>query len=331
MTDHANPIYNNEEAARKHLEAIRWPNGPICPHCGSVSKDHYEIKAHSAPVPTVDPEGHKARHTVARAGLWKCRDCRKQFSVTVGTVFERSKIPLHKWLYASHLFVSSKKGVSAHQIHRTIGVTYKTAWFMMHRIRKAAEPAVPPSNMGQGGKFVEADETFFGKKDKGGYKMHKGGAVVPHKNMVFTLVERGGKARSFHISGPMFQGIKEALQRGVSLEAHLQTDQAKMYNNLGKAFASHGRVNHSINEYVRGTDYTNTVENFFSVFKRGMRGIYQHCKSAHLHRYLAEFDFRYNNRIALGVTDTQRATILLQGIEGKRLTYKSNYEHEAAR
>lgn len=303
MTDHTLPIYNNEEAARKHLESIRWPHGPVCPKCGSVSKDHYELKG----------EAH-------RAGLWKCKDCRSQFSVTVGTVFERSKIPLHKWLYASHLFVSSKKGVSAHQVHRTLGVTYKTAWFMMHRIRKAAEPVGELPKLGSGGGVVEADETYIGKKDDAPKPRKKAGAA--QKNMVFTLVERGGKARSFVISGPMFDGIKQALQAGVSLEAHLQTDEARMYNNIGKSFASHGRVNHSIKEYVRGTDYTNTVESFFSVFKRGMRGIYQHCKSHHLHRYLAEFDFRFNNRVALGINDTERATILLQGIEGKRLTYR---------
>lgn len=317
MTDHTLPIYNNEEAARKHLESIRWPNGPVCPKCGSVSKDHYELKG----------EAH-------RAGLWKCKDCRSQFSVTVGTVFERSKIPLHKWLYATHLFASSKKGVSAHQIHRSLGVTYKTAWFMMHRIRKAAEPM--PGDMpklGGGGGVVEADETYIGVDQeklaesiaKRGRKPLKSGA---HKNTVFTLVERGGKARSFHISGPMFDGIKAALTAGVSLEAHLQTDEARMYSNIGKSFASHGTVNHSIKEYVRGTDYTNTVENFFSIFKRGMRGIYQHCKSHHLHRYLAEFDFRYNNRVALGVNDAQRAEILLKGIEGKRLTYRRPH-HEA--
>lgn len=327
MNDQTLPIYHDEEAARKHLESVRWPNGPVCPHCGSESKEHYAIQAKTAPQPTLK-DGKKQRHTVARPGLWKCKDCREQFSVTVGTVFERSKIPLHKWLYATHLFTSSKKGVSAHQVHRSLGVTYKTAWFMMHRIRKAAEPiAADIPKLGGGGGVVEADETYFGTdedkladaKAKLGRKPKAGWS---HKNTIFTLVERGGKARSFHISGPMFDGIKNALQAGVSLDAHLQTDEARMYNNIGKDFASHGRVNHSIKEYVRGTDYTNTVENFFSVFKRGMRGIYQHCKSAHLHRYLAEFDFRYNNRTALGVSDAERAVTLLKGIQGKRLTYR---------
>lgn len=312
MTDQTLPIYHDEEAARTHLESIRWPNGPICPHCGSVSKEHYALKG----------EAH-------RAGLWKCKDCRSQFSVTVGTVFERSKIGLHKWLYATHLFTSSKKGVSAHQIHRSLGVTYKTAWFMMHRIRKASEPMpADVTKLGGGGGIVEADETYIGKKEGAPKPRRKAGPA--QKNAVFTLVERGGKARSFVISGSMFEGVKQALQAGVSLEAHLQTDEARMYSNIGKAFASHGTVNHSIKEYVRGTDYTNTVENFFSVFKRGMRGIYQHCKSHHLHRYLAEFDFRYNNRTALGVDDAERATILLRGIEGKRLTYRRPHNEAAA-
>jgi transposase-like protein len=310
MSDHTNPIYNDDEAARKHLEGIRWPDGPICPHCGSVSKDHYALNG----------EAH-------RPGLWKCRDCRSQFSVTVGTVFERSKVALHKWVYAAHLISSSKKGISAHQIHRTIGVTYKTAWFMMHRLREAMKPAAneTPPKLGEGGKVVEVDETYIGKS--GGYRMHKSGHVAPHKNIVFTLVERGGQARSFHITGGMFHGIKLALQQGVSLEAHLQTDQAKMYNNLGKKFASHGRVNHSKFEFARGTDYTNTVESFFAIFKRGMRGIYQHCKSQHLHRYLSEFDFRFNTRSALGVEDAERAAKLLAGIEGKRLTYRRPDTH----
>jgi transposase-like protein len=317
-----NPIYTNEEAARKHLEGIRWPDGPICPKCGSVRKDHYQITAKAD------------SKTGARAGLWKCKDCRSQFSVTVGTVFERSKIPLHQWVYASHLMASSKKGISAHQLHRTLGVTYKTAWFMEHRLREAMRPTDQDfaEKLGTGGKVVEADETYFGTdKEKLAASIDSLGrkprAGYGHKNAIFSLVERGGKVRSFHISGPMFDGVKQALQAGVSLEAHLQTDQAKMYNNLGKSFASHGRVDHSKKEYVRGTDYTNTVENFFSVFKRGMRGIYQHCSSTHLHRYLAEFDFRYNNRSANGIEDAERSEILLAGIGGKRLTYRRPDTH----
>lgn len=311
MSAFTSRIYHNEDAARKHLEAIRWPNGPTCPHCGVESKDHYALQG----------EKH-------RPGLRKCQDCRKQFSVTVGTVFERSKIPLHKWVYAAALLASSKKGISAHQIHRTIGVTYKTAWFLLHRLREAAKPVgnVTPK-MGSGGGVVEADETYIGTdKDKLAESVairgRKPKAGYGHKNAVFALVERGGQVRSFHISGSMFEGVKQALQANVSLEAYLQTDQASMYNNIGKSFAGHGRVDHSKKEYARGTDYTNTVENFFSVFKRGMRGIYQHCSSQHLGRYLAEFDFRYNNRSATGVEDAERAERLLAGIGGKRLTYR---------
>jgi transposase-like protein len=308
--DLTHPRFTDPDKAREHLEAMRWPNGAFCPHCGEAEK-----------------VGKMAGKTT-RPGLYKCYSCRKPFSVTVGTVFERSKIPLNKWVLAAYLMAASKKGYSAHQLHRTLGVTYKTAWFMEHRLREAMKPSSKetPPKLGGGGGVVEADETYFGTDsqkmaesiEKLGRKPKRGWG---HKNTIFTLVERGGKARSFHISGPMFDGIKQAMQSGVSLEAHLQTDEARMYNNIGKDFASHGRVNHSIKEYVRGTDYTNTVENFFSVFKRGMRGIYQHCKSTHLHRYLAEFDFRYNNRTALGVEDEERAELLLRGIGGKRLTY----------
>lgn len=309
MCDLTSPIYHDPDAARKHLESIRWPNGPICPHCNETGNAaELQGKAH-------------------RPGVYKCRTCRKQFSVTVGTVFERSKVPLNKWILAAHLMASSKKGFSAHQLHRTIGVTYKTAWFMAHRLREAMKPLETPPKLGSGGGVVEVDETYIGTdKAKSDAQAKRRGRKARggwgHKNAVVALVERGGKARSFHITGPMFDGVKKALQAGVSLEAHLQTDEAKMYNNIGKAFASHGRVNHSAKEYVRGADYTNTVESFFSVFKRGMRGIYQHCGSQHLHRYLAEFDFRYNNRQALDVSDVQRAEILLSGIGGKRLTYQ---------
>jgi transposase-like protein len=310
-----NKIYTNEEAARKHLEAIRWPDGPICPHCGSVSKEHYRIEAKAE------------SKTGARPGLLKCKDCRSQFSVTVGTVFERSKIGLHLWVYASHLMASSKKGISAHQLHRMLGVTYKTAWFMEHRLREAMKPThtVDTPKMGSGGGVVEADETYFGTKT--GVKKRAKARGWGHKNAVFSLIERGGQVRSFHIAGNMFDGVKMALQANVSLEAYLQTDEAKMYNNIGKSFAGHGRVNHSAKEYVRGTDYTNTIENFFSVFKRGMRGIYQHCSSTHLNRYLAEFDFRHNHRSAHGVEDAERAELLLAGIGGKRLTYRRPDAH----
>jgi len=308
MCNLTDPIYTDAEKAREHLEKIRWPNGPICPHCGvENAATALQGKAH-------------------RPGLYKCKECRQQFSVTVGTVFEKSKIPLNKWIMASQLMASSKKGYSAHQLHRTIGVTYKTAWFMMHRLREAMKPQ-KLEKMGSGGGIVEADETYIGTDKEKATAQRQAMGRKPrgghgHKNAVFTLVERDGRVQSFHISGSMFDGVKKALQDQVSLDAALMTDEHKMYSVIGKSFAYHGVVNHSKKEYVRGIDYTNTVENFFSVFKRGMRGVYQHCGSQHLQRYLTEFDFRYNNRSANGIEDSERAELLLKGAEGRRLTYR---------
>lgn len=296
------PHFHDDDKAREYLEAIRWPNGPVCPHCGVVDANHYRL------------EGEKHRK-----GLLKCRDCRKQFSVTVGTVFERSKIPLSKWLMAAYLLCSSKKGISSHQLHRTLGVTYKTAWFLTHRIREAMKDYGAGGLMGSGGAVVEADETYIGRKP--GTK--KGRAGAGHKNMVFSLVERGGNVRSVHISGPMFDNIKTAFRTSLSPEARLMTDNARMYWKIGPQFsAEHQRVDHSKDEWVRGDAHTNTIEGYFSVFKRGMKGVYQHCTADHLHRYLAEFDFRYNTRTALGVDDTTRARTVLGQIGGKRLTYR---------
>ena len=298
MCDLSNPIYHDKDAARGHLESIRWPDGPICPHCGVIDN-------------AAELKGKKHR-----PGLYKCRDCRKQFSVTVGTVFERSKVPLNKWLLATHLMTSSKKGISSHQIHRNLGVTYKTAWFMTHRIRCAME-STDNTQFGSGGGIVEADETYIGRM-KGVPKKRAGGG---HKQKVFSLVERGGKVKSMHISGSMFEGVKQGL-KNVSPDAHLMTDQSTLYMNLGKQFASHQTVNHGINEWKRGNAYTNTIEGYFSIFKRGMKGVYQHCREDHLHRYLAEFDFRYNHRSALKIDDKERARLALLGIGGKRLTYR---------
>jgi len=298
MCDLSSPIYHDADKAREHLEAIRWPNGPICPHCG-VLDNAAQLSGKST-----------------RPGVYKCRDCRKPFSVTVGTVFERSKVPLNKWLLATHLLTSSKKGISSHQLHRSLGVTYKTAWFMTHRIRCAME-STDNSLLGAGGGIVEADETYIGRR-KGQKKRRSGGG---HKMKVFSLVERGGRIKSARISGSMFEGIKEGF-KNVSPDAHLKTDEASMYRKVGKQFASHEAVNHSIKEWVRGDAHTNTLESFFSVFKRGMRGVYQHCSEDHLNRYLAEFDFRYNNRSALEIDDKERCRIALEGIGGKRLTYR---------
>jgi transposase-like protein len=304
------PHFHDGDKAREYLESVRWPNGPFCPHCGTLGGEPVQTKAYVRKNGRVQP---------ARAGLYKCqqKECYKQFSVTVGTVFERSHIPLSKWLAAAYLLCSSKKGMSAHQLHRTLGVTYKTAWFLAHRIRFAMADFGRTGKMGSGGGVVEADETYIGRKP--GRRKASGWG---HKEVVFTLVERDGQARSFHISGKMFNGIKKALRENVSPDARLATDEARMYRTIAKQFAEHLRVNHSQDEYVRGDASTNTIEGFFSTFKRGMNGVYQHCGSQHLHRYLAEFDFRYNHRAALEVNDVERTIHALAGIGGKRLTYK---------
>jgi transposase-like protein len=293
------PHFQDATKAREYLEAVRWPDGPICPHCGSVSKDHYALngKAH-------------------RPGVYKCKDCRDQFTVTVGTVFERSKVPLHQWMQAVYLICSSKKGCSSHQLQRTLGVQYKTAWFMSHRIREAMNS--PGGILGDGSGMVEPDETFIGRKP--GSKVRRGHG---HKEAVFSLVERAGQVRSFHVNDVTAGTLRwKQLSENVSYTATLMTDEARQYTEIGKSFADHQSVNHSAEEYVRGDAHTNTVEGFFSILKRGMYGVYQHCSSHHLHRYTAEFDFRYNHRQKLGFNDARRTEELLKGIGGKRLTYR---------
>lgn len=255
---------------------------------------------------------------MARKGLLKCQDCREQFSVTVGTVFEDSKIPLHKWLMAAYLMCSSKKGISSRQLQRTLGFkSYKTAWFLSHRLRLAMSTPSAGPVMGSGGGIVEADETYVGRKR--GRKVKAGPG---HKHMVFALVERGGRARSIHITGKTFPGIKRVLKKNVSPDARLATDEARMYRGIARQFAEHLTVNHSKEEYVRGEASTNAIESFFSVFKRGLVGTYQHMSEEHLHRYLSEFDFRFNARSSLGIDDDERTRLALKGIEGKRLTYE---------
>jgi transposase-like protein len=296
-------IYTDENAARKHLESLNWPDGPICPHCGTVN-EATELKGKST-----------------RPGVYKCRPCQKPFSVTVGTVFERSKIKLNTWVHAVDLYTASKKGFSAHQLHRTLGVTYKTAWFMAHRIREAMRD-ISPAPMGGSGKIVESDETYIGRLE-GQIKASWGG--VAHKNVVLTLVERGGSARSFHIDSTSIADIAPILRENIRRESKLMTDEARHYMEVGREFESHGAVHHTNKEYVRyAADVitTNTVEGYYSIFKRGMKGVYQHCKEKHLHRYLAEFDFRYNTRVSVGFNDTMRAEKALKGIVGKRLTYR---------
>lgn len=300
------PQFTNEDAAREAFEAARWPNGVFCPHCGSFEG-----------IAKLQGKSH-------RPGLFYCGACEGHFTVTVGTVCKSSKIPLHKWLLAMHLMASSKKGISAHQLHRMLGITYKSAWFLCHRIREAMKPATTEP-MGGAGKHVEADETYIGRK------AHRPKARGHHhKHTVVTLVERGGEARSFHVDKASARELGPILAKHVHSESTLQTDEATQYIGLGKRFADHQSVNHGKDEWVRGTAHSNTVEGFYSVFKRGMKGVYQHCDERHLHRYLAEFDFRYSNRAKLGVTDKERADKTLKGIEGKRLTYRRTSEQEAA-
>jgi len=310
------PIFTDAEAAREHLEAQRWPHGPICPHCSNSNQTRITKmvgKAH-------------------RPGLYNCMECRQQFTVTVGTVFERSKIPLNKWLLATFLMASSKKGMSAHQLHRMLGVTYKTAWFMAHRIREAMKEDVKSSGpLGGEGKTVEADEAYHGRREDGYVSPQRKGKPYlkrkkPLKRTIVGLVERGGKVRTFHVQHATRESVREILVRNADRASTLYTDESNLYPITGKEFATHRTVKHSAKEYARREGdvivHTNTIENVFSVFKRGMVGVYQHCGEAHLHRYLAEFDFRYNRRAKLGFTDAQRADAIMKGIEGKRLTYR---------
>ncbi|MBX9815493.1 MAG: transposase [Proteobacteria bacterium SG_bin5] len=314
MTNLTAPHFTDEDKAREHLEALRWPDGPVCPHCGSVTAKRLPdqrgkpSKAH--------PEGK------LRKGLYQCNGCREQFTVTVGTVFEDSKIPLNKWLLATHLMCASKKGISAHQLHRMLGITYKSAWFMAHRIREAMTPT-DSDPMGGPGQDVEADETFFGK-DKTAPESR-----TPFRNMnkIVSLVDRAtGRATSIVFSGRLNAAdLGSYIYTKVDRSSRLLTDEAQYYKAIGREFASHAFTTHARGEYVQKADrtaHTNTVEGFFGIFKRGMRGVYQHCGQQHLERYLAEFDFRYSNRTALGINDDERTVIALRGIAGKRLTYR---------
>lgn len=292
-------VFHNETAARKHLEGLRWPDGVVCPFCGTKE--------------AVKALGGKSMGE----GWYHCGECRDKFTVRVGTLFERSKIPLHKWLLGFRLMASSKKGFSAHQLHRTLEITYKSAWFMAMRIREAMRDGVDFGPMGSDGGFVEADETYIGNKK--GIEKTRGWR---HKNAVFALVERGGKVKGYHVPNVKADTLKPILLKHLSPKATLMTDQASQYITIGKEFDRHVVVQHDLKEYVRGDAYTNTIEGYFSIFKRGMKGIYQHCSEQHLKRYVSEFDFRYNNR---KMTDGERADIALKGIEGKRLTYQDTH------
>jgi transposase-like protein len=300
--------FNDDDAAREFLEGVLWPDGPVCPHCGVI--------------------GHA--YETNRAGVYRCaeKECRKDFTVTMKTVMERSHIALHKWLQGFYLMASSKKGVSAHQLHRTLGITYRSAWFMAHRIREAMRAGgITP--LGGGGKVVEADETYYGKQeDPRPAKSRRGRPYNPRprgpkgKRAIVALVERGGSVRTFHVGVADKVTVRKIVSDNVDHESRLHTDESKLYFGASDEFASHETVKHSAKEYVRGDVHTNCAEGYFSIFKRGMRGIYQHCAEKHLHRYLAEYDFRYNHRLALGFDDGERATLAVKGAEGKRLTYR---------
>ena len=291
--DITNPIFNDEAKAREFLEAQRWPDGPHCPHCGAVSG-----------IAKVEGKKH-------RPGLYYCNPCKGQFTVTVGTLFERSKIPLQKWLLASHLLCSSKKGISTHQIHRLLKVTYKTAWFMTHRIRESMRD-LETSPVGGKGKTVEADETYITRSPK--TRKPKADNTTWHQNQVLSLIERGGNVRSEYLTE---KTVKQAMWQIIDRESRLVTDGAPLYK--GVVTGGHESVNHSKYEWARGDVHINTLEGFFSIFKRGLVGTYQHMSKKHLKRYLGEFDFRYNTR---KMTDFERMAVAVQGIGGKRLTYR---------
>jgi transposase-like protein len=307
MSDLTNPIFTDADKAREHLEKLYWPLGPNCRHCGNSDSSRIAKLAGKS----------------TRPGVYWCNECNKPFSVTVGTVMEDSKIPLNKWVLAFHLMAASKKGMSAHQLHRMLGVTYKTAWFLCHRIREAMGETVPTSGpLGGDGKVVEVDETYVGGKAKN--RAH--GEPAPKKAVV-SLIERDGRARSFHVASVTAKNVREIIVTNVNRTSTLMSDEANYYTGVGKEFSSHHAVDHTRKEYAYAdlpTGYTvsiNASENFYSIFKRGITGTYHSVSEAHLHRYLKEFDFRYNNRSKLGVEDAERAAKAVMGAEGKRLTY----------
>ncbi len=301
--DISNPIFHDEDKARAHLEALRWPNGAVCPVCGETEP--------------VKKLGGKSMGK----GWYHCGDCRQKFTVRVGTLYERSKVPLHKWVLATHLLAASKKGMSAHQLHRMLGVTYKTAWFMAHRIRESMRD-FKAGPMGGENQVVEADETYVGGKARN--RKNK----VPKKEAVFSLVERDGRVRSHHVVEVTAKTLRPILVAQVDRKSYLMTDEAGVYVRVGREYVGHGTVNHSIEEYVRGGFWhTNTIENYFSIMKRGINGVYHHVSQKHLKRYLGEFDFRYNSR---DLTDFERADEALKGIGGKRLTYRRTGEGRAS-
>ncbi|MGH6985458.1 MAG: IS1595 family transposase [Caulobacteraceae bacterium] len=304
--DFSNPIFHDEEKARAWLEARLWPDGPVCPHCGVIDQ-----------ATLMNGKSH-------RLGLYQCNACREPFTVTVGTLYERSHVPLHKWLAATHLMMASKKGMSALQISRMLGLTYKTSWFLCHRIRESLRET-DPGLLGGSGKIVEADETYVGGKERNKHADKRIGwrrATIYDKEPVVALVERGGRVRSFHMPDVHSSNLRSTLTAQIHADTHVMTDQWRGYSTLDRHFAAHSAVNHSIGEYVRGATSTNTVEGYFSILKRGIFGTFHHVSAQHLKRYVGEFDYRYNTRTALGFTDFERFTASVPGVVGKRLTYR---------
>ncbi len=307
--DLTNPIFTDPDKAREHFEAIRWPDGPYCPFCGLYDR--------------VAVLGGKSMGP----GWYHCKDCRRKFTAAVGTIYERSHIPMTKWLLATHLMCASKKAMSAHQLHRMIGLPYKTAWFMAHRIREGMRGLNPaPGSMGGEGKIVEADETYIGGKEKNKHRRKRvaGNIGGTGKEIAFALVERGGKVRTQHIPEVSAKTLRPILVSQLDARTKLMTDDAGQYRHMHRDF-THAAVNHGIGEYVRGEAHTNTVESYFAILKRGISGTYHHVSQQHLKRYLAEFDFRYNHRAALKVTDAERAANAVKGVVGKRVTYQGTH------
>lgn len=307
------PHFHDEAKAFEYLESIVWSGGVVCPHCGVIGGRVYDLTGVRGKPSKKNPEG------AIRYGLKKCGECRKQFTAKVGTVFEDAKLPLHKMLQAVHLMISSKKGISSQQLSRVLEVQYNSAWFLSHRIREAMRSG-DLAPFGGGGGVVEVDETFFGRK--AGTEVRAG---TGHKIPILSLVHReSGQSRCFVVDNVRAETLIPIVLKNVERETYIMTDEASQYaGKFRPIFLGHGRVNHAAGEYGRGRIHTNTVEGSFSVFKRGMKGVYQHCSEKHLHRYVAEFEFRYNNRSALGVEDVQRGNNALLAIIGKRLTYKS--------
>jgi transposase-like protein len=300
------PLYSDPELAREHIERLHWPDGPVCPHCGGIDRIT------------------KLQGKSTRPGVYKCNDCEKPFTVTVGTIMEDSKLPLNKWLMAFALMSAGKKGVSAHQLGRMLGITYKTAWFLAHRIREAMDSGDDP--LGGRDKIVEADETFVGGKTK-----NRAFRKPAAKKAVLTLVERDGRARSFHVANIHANTLRSVIVTNVDRASSLSTDNFGAYHSTGGEFRTHAVVTHSDKEYaatkpalgywqsITARWHTNTVENFFSIFKRGVIGTYHHLSEAHMHRYCREFDFRYNTR---NLADAERAALAVLGGRGKRLMYR---------